>query len=74
MHAPLRASLERDATAIQHAVANLTTRAAKIQEVLASPDVPASDDDLVELEGETVRWGDLPSADRKAYLLGGYPF
>jgi hypothetical protein len=31
-----------------------------------------TDDSIVELEGERVRWGDLMLADRKAYLAGGY--
>lgn len=38
------------------------------------PQAPESDDAMVELEGELVRWGDLPGADRHAYLAGGYPF
>ena len=33
-----------------------------------------ADDMRVQFEGETVRWGDLTLADRKAYFAGGYPY
>lgn len=55
-------------------VAVVETNASDANQEMEPEAATIHDDMFVDFEGSSVRWGDLTLQDRKAYMLGGYPY